>query len=309
MRYLKYIALLLLFSTIACEKDIEIKPNEVDDLLVVEGHIEPGLPPYVILTKSQTFFSGTDVGSLSDLFVSGADIKVSDGSRTVVLQEFSTDSLPQPVLDTLSEYLGIPLSSPSDPDGFSAVFYTTFEMFGVIGGKYDLVVNAEGKQLSASTTIPQPSFLDSVWTVPNPRDDTLKTLYVRYSDPGGEDNFVRYFTSTNGDIFFPPYFTSTLDDKTYFNVDGKTFDIPLEKGHFRYDDIDFDTYTYFSVDDTIILRWCTIDRAHFRFWSTAEFSRNNGGNPFSSPTQISTNINGGLGVWGGYSPSYYVVEP
>ena len=31
------------------------------------------------------------------------------------------------------------------------------------------------------------------------------------------------------------------------------------------------------------------------------------GNPFTEPMNISSNIDGGLGIWGGYGVSYYYV--
>jgi len=294
----------------ACEKEITIKPNEGNDLIVVEGHIEPDLPPYVILTRSQTFFSETDITSLSHIFVQGATVMVSDGQRTVTLTELASNNLPASLLDSISRMIGLPLASVSNPGGLKAVIYTTSELTGQPGGRYTLSVEADEQHLSAVTTIPDRIVLDSVWTIPHPATDTLRTLMVRYTDPASEENYVRYFTSVNSRPFFPPYFTSVLDEKTYFNTSGKTVDIPLEKGYNRYDnDIDFSVYSYFAASDTIVLRWCSIDKDHFRFWSTAEFNRNSGGNPFSNPTHISSNIKGGLGIWGGYNPGYYIILP
>ena len=47
----------------------------------------------------------------------------------------------------------------------------------------------------------------------------------------------------------------------------------------------------------------------YRNWNTLEFSNANQG-PFASYTRLESNINGGLGIWGGLSVSYYtrVVE-
>ena len=59
-----------------------------------------------------------------------------------------------------------------------------------------------------------------------------------------------------------------------------------------------------NVGDSVLIKWTTIDEAHFDFWNTLEFSNANQG-PFSSYTRLQSNINGGLGIWGGYSVSYY----
>lgn len=47
-----------------------------------------------------------------------------------------------------------------------------------------------------------------------------------------------------------------------------------------------------------------MDETHFDFWNTLEFSRNNSG-PFSSFNRVSSNVDGALGVWGGYAVGYY----
>lgn len=176
---------------------------------------------------------------------------------------------------------------------------------GRAGRVYNLDITTGTHKISAVTTIPQPVPLDSLYTVQHPENDSLMTVYVRYSDPAGQRNYFRYFTSTNGGMFNPPFFASVLNDVDLFNVDGKTFDFPIEQGHNYYELIDFETYTYFTKGDTVIVRWCAIDKDHFDYWNTAEFDRASGGNPFSTPTKIKSNINGGLGIWGGYSPSYH----
>ena len=46
------------------------------------------------------------------------------------------------------------------------------------------------------------------------------------------------------------------------------------------------------------------DEAHFDFWNTRDFSANSAG-PFSSYTRIKGNVDGALGIWGGYSVDSY----
>ena len=64
---------------------------------------------------------------------------------------------------------------------------------------------------------------------------------------------------------------------------------------------------HFKLGDTIIVRVCSIDEAHYNFWRTIEQEEFSGGNPFGSPIPIESNIKNGLGVWGGYGASYYTV--
>jgi hypothetical protein len=50
-----------------------------------------------------------------------------------------------------------------------------------------------------------------------------------------------------------------------------------------------------------------VDYPHYQFWFTLEADRASNGNPFGFPTTIRSNINGGLGIWGGYAVSHHTV--
>ena len=54
MRYL--IAIVFIFSFYSCEKDITIDLPKNDSKLVIEGRIESGSAPFVILSNSVSFF-------------------------------------------------------------------------------------------------------------------------------------------------------------------------------------------------------------------------------------------------------------
>ena len=231
-------------------------------------------------------FAANDIETIQNSFVHsksfGGDavVKISDGMKTFELIEF---------VDTIK--------------AFRFYFYAT-RMFVVIGKTYSLSIEAEGKKLSATTSIPQPIPLDSLWWIPhpNPEKDSLVVFWVRYTDPPGERNYSRYFTKRNREPFFPGYFLSVFNDE-FFN--GESFNFPLERGQDKDDERDFNTYGYFEKGDRIIVKWCSIDKAHFDFWRTLEESKLHGGNnPFGSPVKIISNINGGLGIWGGYGVSY-----
>jgi len=72
----------------SCEKDIDIELKTNDEKIVVEGAIEQGIPPMVILTKSVGFFAPTDLESYKNSFIKNAIITVSDGTTSVVLDTF-----------------------------------------------------------------------------------------------------------------------------------------------------------------------------------------------------------------------------
>ena len=62
---------------------------------------------------------------------------------------------------------------------------------------------------------------------------------------------------------------------------------------------------YFSKNDTIWLKVCTLDKNNFDFWNSYRDEVANGANPIaSSYHSIISNIKGkGVGIWGGFGTS------
>lgn len=313
-RFYLFITILIGLTT-ACEQEVELTIPESEQQYVVEGYIEQNLPPFVILTKTTPYFSPINLASIEESFVHDAIITVNNGVYTDTLHEFSSDTLAvliQALEDSLNleinlvDLLGDEAEALINND-FKYYVYTTVGMFGEEGSSYHLNVKIEQDELSAITSIPVAIPLDSLWVTPHPNPvyDHLVLLNARFSDPPGQDNFVRYFTQRNRGIFSPGYFQSVFDDHSLVDLDGQTFDFTLERGYSFVEDIDFKTFSYFERGDTIRLRWSMIDEAHYDFWSSAEFDRSQTGNPFGRPAIIKSNIIGGLGVWGGYGSSYH----
>ena len=65
---------------------------------------------------------------------------------------------------------------------------------------------------------------------------------------------------------------------------------------------------FFKKGDSIIVKWCAVDRPTFEFWRDAETQVSNNGSPFATPSVIRSNVKGGLGLFSAYSPSYYYVR-
>lgn len=84
----------ILFSLVlaSCEKEVNIKLDDGNARLVVEGAIETQGLPYVFLTKSIGYFAKIDLNTLQNSFVHNAVVKVSDGIKTITLREYSIDT-------------------------------------------------------------------------------------------------------------------------------------------------------------------------------------------------------------------------
>ena len=68
-KYLFIFSILL----ISCEEEITLNLSQAENKLVVEGSIEPGFPPYVILTKNQGYFDPINQDTYNNLFVNDVD--------------------------------------------------------------------------------------------------------------------------------------------------------------------------------------------------------------------------------------------
>ncbi|WP_240312740.1 DUF4249 domain-containing protein [Flavihumibacter solisilvae] len=271
----------------ACEKKIDFDLDEQEPKLVVEGVIEAGQVPVFILSNSLDYFSEISPEILAGSFVRGADIRVSNGVTTHKLKEYS---VPSPAGELY--YYSVD----------SADLATAFA--GEEGKSYQVTIESAGKTYNSSTTIPfLTKTIDSLWWKPSPNnpDTSLVIMMARVTDPPGFGNYIRFFNSTNGGPFNPG-FNSVFDDQV---VDGTTYDIEVEKGVDRNEEIDFETYSFFTRGDSVVMKFTNIDKVTFDFWRTMEYNYSSIGSPFSSPTKVLGNIsNGALGYFGGYAVQY-----
>jgi hypothetical protein len=61
---------------------------------------------------------------------------------------------------------------------------------------------------------------------------------------------------------------------------------------------------FYKKGDTVIVKFCSVDHATFQFWREAENQLQGSGSPFSVPLNVTSNINGGLGLFASYSPVF-----
>jgi hypothetical protein len=123
----------------------------------------------------------------------------------------------------------------------------------------------------------------------------------RFIDPSGLGNYTRYFTQVQGWHFFPG-FNSVYDDQL---TDGTTYNFQIEKGVDRNNSFNLEEYPFFNRGDSVVVKYCNIDKATYDFWRTMEYSYSNIGNPFASPNKVISNIHGGgLGYFGGFAAQY-----
>jgi hypothetical protein len=271
----------------SCTEKIDVKLPNADKKIVIEGSIENGKYPEVIITKTISLFSSVTNTTINDFYVLDAEVYVSNG--------------------TITDTLHLSIDSASS----LGVVYTGNKVIGVPGGTYFLTVKQGGKSYTSFTTIPAPVALDSVWWEQQPPKDTLGYAYARISEPAGLGNNYRWYAKRPRDRRFLAPFGATFDDKY---VDGVSFEFAYTKG---YDPTNAeDTYEndsargYYTKFDTIYIKFCSINKETKDFYQTFETALGSNGNPFASPVTILTNISGGaLGVWAGLGATYDTIMP
>ena len=121
----------------SCQKEIQVELPAPVSKIVVDGKIEPGVPPYVILTNNMPYFGPTDINSIQNSFVHNASVTVSDGANTVALTEYCSQSLPDSLLPLVAAFTGIDTLTLKN---FNYCLYTSLNpaIFGQVGKSYSL---------------------------------------------------------------------------------------------------------------------------------------------------------------------------
>jgi hypothetical protein len=306
-----YLFLLVALSFLASSCEREFDPKiEYSPRIAVEAYIEGGersTPPYVILTRSLNFFSTLNPADYEKYLVHNAKITVSDGTVTDTLQEICLNNLTPAQKQAAGQFLGINIDS-LDGVNASICIYTSLslKLLGKEGATYTMKVIADGQTLTATTTIPKNIKLDSIVTIPLPnnQNDTMRQLRGYLSDPAGIPNFYRFQVSIN-DGSFRARSNSVSNDNFY---DGKpSFEFPLPSPTLPNQiKPNFEIAGLYKIGDKATIKWMCIDKIHYDFWRTSEASAQNIG-PFSTYTRVASNVEGGLGIFGGLCSSYKTI--
>jgi hypothetical protein len=305
--------LLLFFLAIgllsSCTKEVEIDIPGYEEQLVIDGRIETGMPPIVLISKSKDIYAPTDLEAFLGAFVSGATVTVSNGTTTIQLIEMCTDNLPPGSEPFVAEMLGIP---EADLASVHICGYTSLDplIFGEVGKTYSLTVVAEGKTYTAETQIVEPTAFDAVFWKPDGDLTTHGYSWATLTDPPGQFDAYKWEvkrinddgTGNELDANFAETFSPVFDDEFF---DGLTFDFFYDNP-FGYDEGVLNEHAgLFPIGDTIVIKFSKMDAAVYDFMEKKYMQLGTAGNPFATPTNIPSNITGGaLGVWAGYSPSF-----
>lgn len=294
------LSIILIFSS--CTKEVKIDIPGYVEQLVIDGRIETGQPPLVLLSRSNDIYSPTNLDAYLNGFVTGATVTVSDGTTTVQLDEICTDALPPGTEDQAAALFGIPASELAN---YHLCAYTSFNtaIWGQVGKTYYLTVTFEGKTYTSTTSILQPTNLVSTFWKPDAGQTDYGYSWATLADVPNQFDGYRWEVKYISENMFTKTFNPFFDDQFF---DGLTFDFAYENPMSFNDETLADEYRgYYKLGDTLVIKLSKVDEAVYEFMEKKYTQIYSAGNPFATPTNIPTNIIGGaLGVWAGYSPSY-----
>ncbi len=273
---------ILVFFT-NCTKELKIEEVNSDQQLVVEGYIEPNKYPLVYLTKSSAYFNKIDSSNILEYIASFAKVSVSVEGKTEVL--------------TLKRY---------NDNRYPIYYYEGNEIQGEIGKQYKLRIELSGKVYESTTTISEPTPLSKLSYFNATNNPEQKFLRIIFNDPKNTPNYYRIYTKRYGkDADFIPCYLSTFSD---FDSDGEEINFEIIRSYSPI--INTDNGRYFVTGDSVIVKFCSIDKTQYNYWKAIESQIAISSNPFglSSSTPISLISNNALGVWSGLSSNYYHIK-
>lgn len=246
--------------------------------LVVEGWIEDGDHPYVIVTRVVDL--SCDVDSFNDYVEKWCRVSVDDGSGPKLLSARHDTRYMPPWVFTSSRITGRP------------------------GATYTLKVETENATVTAVTTIPLLTRIDSVSISRSADIDSLFHIRAYPAVRSGETGYYKFFTRVrNAEPRYYSSFRGTFRGDTYDPEKG----VEVHRGiHQTFED----RFTpYFRQGDTVLIKLCTMEREGFDFWEAYENAVSLGSNALfpvlkGCPSNLS---DGAKGYWLGYGTSFRTV--
>jgi hypothetical protein len=271
----------LLIFIISCSREDYVKNVDGESKIVVEGWIEHGDVPQVILSRSNPINATIDSTTIFDYFIRSAKVTVSDGEIEEVL------------------------SLRSDNDRVPPYVYYGSKIIGEVGKSYVLKIEYLNNVIEATTSIPNMVSIKSVeYRKANPAD-TTGLVYLEFNDPVLEKNYYQIQTRVDNvePVFVPALYGNLNDD----NFVSSSVSSQVTRGIYVLSKTKY--RPYFTDGDLIFVKLRTMSKDGFDFWNSWQNEIVNGRSPiFPANTSLKTNIKGGVGIWQGYGQSTISIQ-
>ena len=311
-----YLFILLSLLIFSCEENVELELNNNQSSILVEGYIEPYLPSYVFLSKSQPFFDEINETTLNNLFITDAKVTVTrdDGEKRSLIH------VNQEIVDSISNYFNI--------DSIKLPFYSIYidlnpfyEDFNQANHSFKLNIELNNITINADTYIPPPFDIDSVWcecsneinkeyecyihTIIHDPDTVGNILFAQYKRYDGE-NIDKNFRICSRFLRTDFLFNGT-DYSTFFSRSGTLINEEGNGGLLPFFAERIENRSLLKKDK-VIFKISQISNKTYLFLRSKKLQEELNNNPFAEPSNLISNIEGGLGVWAGFGSLYYKVD-
>lgn len=265
---------------VACQKE-DIQDNYEE--LVIEGWIESGGSPVVILTKTFTVSTKEETDEDENIVLPWGKVMVSDGNETVILTGG---------MDKNENY-------------FPPYIYTTSRMQGEAGRTYYLTVEYGNRVATAQTTIPMPDSLEALTVAPCEEVDSMYQIIAHYDDNLLTKDYYLFLTRIfNRENRYYPSFLGAIDDAVLTQHNQQV----VQPGIHSFTEDGQGYSSFYHVSDSVQIKFAKVDATTYEIHKAYNEMLSLSFNPvFASDIAMPTNIQGGLGFWCGYAVTKYNV--
>lgn len=297
--------LMLCFALVffnSCEKEVQLAAAEdAEQKLAVVCNFSPDEPFFIELTKSQKLFGENNNNVIDD-----AHVEICVGNQLV---------------ETI-----LPTSTSTSSKGRFLSKIITPETREV----YTLKIEVPGvESITASSSIPEPVEIShaAVGAIngfePNEGEFFQEfdvRLSLQFSDPEGEENYyqVNFYQeiearSNSGGSnaikeIIPSYGYSLIDERLTNNfnlVDGgllfKDFTFNGTAQDFVFQPLFRYNFVNYKKPEKIIIQLRSVSEEYYQYYTSVYRQQSQGNVPFTDPVDIYSNINGGHGIFAGFS--------
>jgi hypothetical protein len=282
---MKKICLLFVIFLVAfmasCSREDYMGNVEGESRIVVEGWIEQGDVPQVILSRSIPINATIDSTTIFDYFIRSAKVTVSDGENEEVL------------------------SLKSDKDRVPPYVYYGSKIIGEVGKTYALKIEYLNRVIKATTSIPSVVTIKSAEYVKENPADTTGFVHLEFNDPVLEKNYYQIETRLDkAEPIFVPALYGNLNDENFVS---SSVSLQVTRGIYVFSKTKY--RPYFTDGDLIFVKLRTMSKDGFDFWNSWQNEIVNGKSPiFPANTSLKSNIKGGIGIWEGYGQSIISIQ-
>ena len=276
-KYAFILYILCILSIAGCEDALEPSDSSGKMPLVVEGWIEEGEAPIVMVTRALDL--NDEEARLEDAVEKWCRVTVFDDEVPYVLPARKNTAY--------------------NPN----FIFTSSRLQGKTGHTYRLLVETDDTVASAEATLRCSASISGLKAVATQESDSLYSLCA-YIDNMQPDSYYKIFCKGESDSRHFPSFLGNLDSNLYDSSAGVSVTRGIH-GAFLEDKDSFSHF--FKSGEKVEVKLCSIDRQLYDFWSAYDLNVSLSSNLLLSfVSDCPGNITGAKGYWAAYGSSLKV---